>query len=52
MTLELNEENYTYLLQILDEKYYSTTEIKEMQKIDDLYKALKFKSETWLSKIK
>lgn len=51
MTVELDEESYTYLLQVLNEKYYSTTEIKEMRKINALYKVLKFKSENWLSNL-
>lgn len=49
--MEFDDISYTYLIQILDEKYYSTTEIAEMQKINHLYKLLKFKSETWLSAI-
>lgn len=51
MTVELNDECYTYLIQILQEKYYSTTDIAELKQINEIYKALKFKSETWLSNI-
>lgn len=51
MTVELNDECYTYLIQILQEKYYSTTDIAELKEINKIYKALKFKSETWLSNI-
>lgn len=51
MTLELNEECYSYLIQILQEKYYSTTDIAELKEINEIYKALKFKSESWLSNI-
>ena len=49
--VELDDSSYTYLLQVLNEKYYSTTNISELQKINNLYKLLKFKSESWLSKI-
>lgn len=51
MTVELNDECYTYLIQILQEKYYSTTDIAELKEINEIYKALKFKSESWLSNI-
>lgn len=51
MTVNLDECSYTYLIQILNEKYYSTTDISELQKINTLYKLLKFKSSTWLSSI-
>ena len=52
MLVELDDTLYTYLLQILNEKYYSTTDIAELQKINNLYKLLKFKSESWISNIK
>ena len=51
MIVELDDFSYTYLLQILNEKYYQTTDISELQKINNLYKLLKFKSESWLSNI-
>lgn len=51
MTVDLDEDSYTYLIQILNEKYYSTTNIIEMKKINNLYKLLKFKSESWISDI-
>lgn len=38
-------------MQILTEKYYSTNNVPELQRINNLYKLLKFKSETWLSAI-
>ena len=50
--VELDENSYTFLIKILNEKYYSTTDISELQKINNIYKALKFKSESWLSNIK
>ena len=51
MTVELNDECYTYLIQILQEKYYSTTDIAELKQINEIYKVLKFQSESWLSNI-
>ncbi|MDU5219189.1 MAG: hypothetical protein E6124_00930 [Blautia producta] len=51
MTVELNDKGYIYLIQILEEKYYSTTDIAELKQINEIYKALKFKSESWLSNI-
>ena len=51
VTVDLNNDSYTYLLQILNEKYYATTDIAELQRINNIYKALKFQSESWLSKI-
>ena len=49
---ELNQHDYTYLIQLLDEKYYQTTDIHELKQINSIYKQLKFKSESWLNKIK
>ncbi|SEU19034.1 hypothetical protein [Enterocloster clostridioformis] len=48
--IRLDDESYNYLIQIISEKYYQTTDIDELKKINQLYKKLKFKSETWLSK--
>ena len=51
VTVDLDDTTYSDLIQILNEKYYSTTDIAEMQKINNIYKELKFKSESWLSAI-
>lgn len=48
---EFDEESYTYLLQLLNEKYFKTQDVHELKKINQIYKILKFKSETWLSHI-
>lgn len=50
--VEIDKESYTYLIQLLQEKYYNTENIYELKKINQIYKILQFKSETWLSKIK
>ena len=49
---ELNQHDYTYLIQLLNEKYYQTTNIHELKQINSIYKQLKFKSESWLNRIK
>ncbi len=51
MTVDIDDKSYTYLIQLLTEKFYNTTDISELQQINKLYKILKFQSETWLSKI-
>lgn len=48
-TVKLDEASYGYLIQILQERYYSTVDVEELRKINELYKALGCKSETWLS---
>lgn len=48
-TIKLDEVSYCYLIQILQERYYSTVDVEELRKINEIYKALGCKSETWLS---
>lgn len=48
-TIKLDEASYGYLIQILQERYYSTVDVEELRKINEIYKALGCKSETWLS---
>ncbi len=50
-TVKLDEESYDWLIQMLQEKYYSTVDIEELRNINELYKALGCKSETWLSMV-
>ena len=50
-TVKLNEDSYAYLIQMLQEKYYSTVDVEELRKINEIYKALGCKSETWLSMV-
>mgnify|MGYP001182084339 FL=1 len=49
---ELNQHDYIYLIQLLNEKYINTTDSCEQQQINSIYKQLKFKSESWLNRIK
>lgn len=48
-TVKLDEDSYGYLIQMLQERYYSTVDVEELRKINEIYKALGCKSETWLS---
>lgn len=48
-TVKLDEESYDWLTQMLQERYYSTVDVEELRKINEIYKALGCKSETWLS---
>ena len=48
-TVKLDEDSYSYLIQMLQERYYSTVDVEELRKINEIYKALGCKSETWLS---
>lgn len=50
-TVKLNEDSYGYLIQILQERYYSTVDVEELRKINEIYKALGCKTETWLSMV-
>lgn len=50
-TIKLDEASYGYLIQILQERYYFTVDVEELRNINELYKALGCKSETWLSMV-
>lgn len=50
--IELDSDSYAYLIYLLQEKYYTTEDISELKKINQIYKILQFKSETWLSQVK
>ena len=50
-TIKMNEVSYEYLIQILQERYYSTVDVEELRKINEIYKTLGHKTETWLSMI-
>lgn len=46
-----DEKIYRSLLKILQEKYYSTTELDELSEINQIFKVLDCQSESWLSNI-
>ena len=50
-TIKMDEVSYEYLIQILQERYYSTVDVEELRKINEIYKALGHKTETWLSMV-
>lgn len=50
-TVKLNEDSYGYLIQMLQDRYYSTIDVEELRKINEIYKALGHKTETWLSTV-
>ena len=47
----MDEDSYGYLIQMLQERYYSTVDVEELRKINEIYKALGHKTETWLSMV-
>ena len=47
----LEDSTYQSLIEILQEKFYSTTNLKELSKINQIYMELKYESETWLSDV-
>ena len=49
--IKIDEKSHRYLLEILSEKYYTTKNLEELKNLNNLYKLLKFKSESWLSNI-
>ena len=50
-TVKLDDDSYDWLIQMLQERYQSTVDVEELRKINELYKALGCKSETWLSMV-
>ena len=46
-----DEKTYCLLLKILQEKYYSTTELNELSEINRIFKVLNYESESWLCNI-
>lgn len=44
----LEDSTYQSLIDILQEKFYSTTDLEELSKINQIYRELKFESKTWL----
>ena len=44
----LDDTQYTYLIQLLNERFYSITDLKELATINSIYKQMNFKAESWL----
>lgn len=51
VNVSLDDESYKTLIQLLQEKYYSSTDLNELYRINQVYKQVCFDSETWLSPI-
>lgn len=49
MIAEFNETSYSYLIKLLNKRFYETMDVSELQQINEIYKALDFKIHTWLS---
>lgn len=47
----INDELYEYLIQLLNERFYTTTDLEELTKINRLFKVLNHRTESWLSAI-
>lgn len=52
ISIDLDECTYTYLLQLINKRYVEADTISEKIQLNNAYKALRFKSETWLSQLK
>lgn len=48
----INDELYEYLIQLLNERFYTTTDLEELTKINRLFKVLNHQTESWLSAIR
>ena len=51
ITVDFDNESYQILLGILQEKFFSTTDLEELARINQIYKKLHFESEMWLSEL-
>lgn len=49
--VNINDELKEYLIQLLNEKFYTTTNLDELSKINQIYKLLGHETESWLSAI-
>lgn len=48
MTIELDESNRKYLIDLLQDKYYQTTDMQELSKINHIFKILNVETESWI----
>lgn len=49
--VNINDDLKAYLIQLLNEKFYTTTDLDELSKINQIFKALGHETESWLSAI-
>ena len=48
MTIELDESNRKYLIDLLQDKYYQTTDLQELSKINQIFRILNVETESWI----
>lgn len=48
MTIELDESNRKYLIDLLQDKYYQTTDMQELSKINRIFRILNVETESWI----
>lgn len=48
MTIELDDVNRKYLIDLLQDKYYQTTDMQELSKINQIFKILNVETESWI----
>lgn len=48
MTIELGESNRKYLIDLLQDKYYQTTDMQELSKINQIFRILNVETESWI----
>ena len=48
MTIELDDANRKYLIDLLQDKYYQTTDMQELTKINQIFKILNVETESWI----
>ncbi len=48
MTIELDDTNRKYLIDLLQDKYYQTTDMQELSKINQIFRILNVEIESWI----
>ena len=48
MIIELDDTNRKYLIDLLQDKYYQTTDMQELSKINQIFKILNVETESWI----
>lgn len=48
MTIELDDTNRKYLIDLLQDKYYQTTDMQELSKINQIFRILNVETESWI----
>ena len=48
VTIELDDTNRKYLIDLLQDKYYQTTDMQELSKINQIFRILNVETESWI----